>query len=170
MKPPPLIEAVGEWLSELVCNILVEIVRIVVMAIIQMLKWVVEAVVCLVERFCAYLYLFIGLALIALLSGLVATTAALPQPPALAPLLASAAVAAAALLLALRVCDTDACRLIGVLAWAFKWAIVLGALIAIAALSIMSVFIVVLYGGIVAALIWALTDRRCRVPRLLGQP
>jgi hypothetical protein len=164
-----VIQIVGEWLVELICNLVVEIVRVVVLAVVHVLKWIAEAVVCIFERLCSYLFLLVGLALIGLLVGVVTAVAATPSQT-IPALIASALVAAGALLLTLFVCEPDRCRLLGVLTWALKWSIVLGAAIAIATLSAASGFIVVVYGGIVTALIWQLVDRACRIPGLFDAP
>lgn len=120
--------------------------------------------------FCAFLNLLVGLALIAVLLSVVASGCLMLLPTAIPTLLAAAAVAIVAGLLWLLICGPDLCLLVGVLVWTLKWAIVLGALIAIGCSSFVSAFIVVLYGGIVAALIWVLIARGCRIPRLLGPP
>ena len=164
-----LIQVVGEWLVEIVCKLLVEIIRIVVLVMIHVLKWIVEFVVCFVERFCQTLFLIAGLALLAAFLGVVA--GGIPALPAVLPvMLAAAAVAVTALLLARLLCEVSLCRLIGVGVWALKWTVVLGAFLAIGFLSVGSAFVVILCGGTVSALIWALTDKGCPVPRLLGPP
>jgi len=79
-------------------------------------------------------------------------------------------IVAAAILLATRLCERDRCRLLGLFAWAFKWAVVIGALLAVVTLNAGSGLVVAIMGGVSSALILALLDRGCRVPRLLGQP
>ena len=165
-----IIRIVGEWLVETICNLIVEIVRVIVMTIIQVTRWVVETIVCFVERFCDNLYLLAGVVLAWGLLGVVALGQLAALPAALPAFISAVAIAAAALLLARVLCESSMCRVVGVFVWAFKWGIVLGAAIAIGALSIPSAFIVVLFGGLNSALIWWLTDRGCRVPGLRGVP
>lgn len=165
-----LIEVIGEWLVETVCKLIVEIIRLVVVVLISIVKWIVEFVVCFIERFCLTLLLIAGLAFLAALLGLIAAGALMPLPLALPAMIGGGAVAVAALLVARLLCELSMCRLVGVLVWALKWAIVLGALLSIVLRSVGSGFVVVLCGGIVSALIWSLTDKGCRVPHLLGPP
>jgi hypothetical protein len=108
-------------------------------------------------------------ALIALLVGVVVMIGSVVAGT-IPAILASAAVAGASILLALRLCETDGCRVLGALAWAFKWSVVIGGIIAVATLNAGSGLIVAIFGGVTSALIWQLIDRRCRIPRLLGQP
>jgi hypothetical protein len=164
-----VIQVVGEWLVEVICTLIVEVVRLIVMTIVQVARWVVEAIVCLVERICAYLSLLVGVALIALLVGVIATAGSV-LANAVPAMLTSAAAAAAAILLMLRLCDMDRCRLLRVLAWAFKWAVVLGGILAVATLNAGSALAVVICGGVTSMLIWQLVDRGCPVPRLFAQP
>ncbi len=164
-----VIKVVGEWLIETICTLIVEIIRVIVLVVVTVLKWVVEFVVCIVEQFCKYLYLAVGVALIALLVGLVMTTGALTIA-VLPALLVSAIAAGSALLLALVLCERSLCRLIGVVVWALKWSIVFGAGIAVATLNLSSAFVVVLLGGMAATLIWMLIARRCRVPEMFDAP
>jgi FtsH-binding integral membrane protein len=165
-----IVEIVGEWLVETVCKLIVEIVRTIVMVLIAVTRWVVEAVVCFVEKLCEYLYFLIGVALIGILVGVVVSVGTIALPGGIAALLAGAAAAVVGLLLTRILCERDRCRLPRLLVWALKWAIVIGIVIAVLSLSILSGFIVVLYGGIVSALIWRLHDSGCPIPRLLGWP
>jgi hypothetical protein len=164
-----VIQIVGEWLVEFICTLIVELVRLLVMIIVQVARFVVEAVVCLVERACSYLYLLVGVALIALLVGVVVTVGSVGAA-AIPTIAASAGVAAAAILLASRLCESDRCRLIRVITWAFKWSVVIGGGIAITTLNAGSALIVVLLGGVASALTWQLLARGCHVPGLLDQP
>ena len=109
------------------------------------------------------------MALIALLVGVVVTIGSVVAN-AIPAILTSAAVAGAAILLALRLCDMDGCRLLGLLAWAFKWSVVIGGILAVATLNAGSGLMVAIFGGVTCALIWQLIDRHCRIPRMLGQP
>ncbi len=165
-----IVEIVGEWLVETVCRLVVEIIRVFVIVVIRVTRFIVEAVVCIIERFCAYLYLAIGGALVAGLGGVGASGGTLPTPGGLPALLAGAAGVVAGILLARVVCELDRCRLLGVLSWAVRWAVVIGMGIAIAALSLASGFIVALYGGISSALLWTLHRQGCPVPPLSGWP
>jgi len=119
---------------------------------------------------CALLRLIAGLGLIAALLSVVATGCIVLVPTAIPTLIGAAVVAVVAVILVLLICRPSLCRLIGVLVWALKWSIVLGALIAIGCGSIVSAFIVALYGGIVAALIWLLISMHCRVPSMRSMP
>ena len=120
--------------------------------------------------FCALLRLIAGIALVAALLSIVATGCIVLVPTAIPTLIGAIIVAVAAAILVLLICRPSLCRLIGVLVWALKWSIVLGALIAIGCGSIVSAFIVALYGGIVAALIWLLISMHCRIPHMLSMP
>ena len=120
--------------------------------------------------FCALLRLIVGIALIATLLSVVASACTILFPAAIPTLVVAVIAAIVGAVLVLLICRPSVCRLVGVLVWAFKWAIVLGALIAIGCGSIVSAFIVVIYGGIVAALIWFLVARGCRVPRMQDAP
>lgn len=165
-----VIEIVGEWVVEIVCKLIVEIVRIVVMVLIHVLKWIVETVVCIIDKFCDTLFLLAALSLLTALLSLVAVGIPALGAMAIPGLIAGAATAALALLLAKVLCEFSLCRLLGVLVWALKWAIVLGAPLAIGMLNAGSAFVVVLLGGTVSALIRILIQRGCPVPGLLDRP
>ena len=159
-----------EHVVEAVCTLIVTIIWLVVMILVQVVKWVVLSVVCLLEALCSLFILVAGLALLALLLALVALGA-----PAVAPLAAPLVpivlvVALGALSLARLLCEVGRCRLFGVIGWALKWAIVLGAALALIMLSALSGVIVTIYGGVLAALMHALRTINCQVPRMLGLP
>jgi hypothetical protein len=141
----------------------------VVMATIHVLTWIVEFIICFVERFRATLIWVAGLALIAAFVGGVAGATQGLLPAVLPGIIAGVAVALPALLARL-VCELKLCRFLGVFVWALKWAIVIGGMLAVLLLSPGSGFVVVLYGGTVSALIWSLIRKGCPVPRLLGPP
>jgi hypothetical protein len=123
-----------------------------------------------VPSFCPILRLLVGIALIVALLSVVAAGCAIVVAAAIPTLIAAVIVAVIAAILLLLFCRPSLCRLIGVVVWALKWAIVLGGLIAIGCGSLVSVFIVVLYGGVTAALIWWLISLGCRVPRMIDAP
>jgi len=159
-----------EWVIETVCHLIVEIIRVIVMVLIAVTRWVVEAIVCLVERFCAYLYFLAGVALIAVLVGGVLSAGAVLIPGGFAVLLAAVIAAIGAAFLALVLCEPSVCRLLGLIFWALKWAIVIGMVISVSLLSAASGFVVVVYGGVSATFLWMLQQRGCRIPRMLGWP
>jgi len=165
-----VIQVVGEWLVEVVCNIIVTVIRVIVMVIVQIVKWVVLAVICFIESFCAISILAGALALLGALLAIAALAA-----PALAAAAAPAIpglviIAAPALLLARLLCEVGWCRVIGAVGWALKWAIVLGAAMTIVQRAPLSGLIVVVYGGLIAALYIALRGGKCQVPSMLGPP
>ena len=129
------IRIVGEWLFETICNLIIEIIRLIVRTIIQVVRWVVETIVCFVEKFCNNLYLLAGVALAWGLSGVAALGHLAALPVAIPAFIAAVAVAAAALLLARVLCASSMCRVVGVFVWAFKRAIVPGAAMAIGILK-----------------------------------
>ncbi len=159
-----------EWVIETVCHLVVEIIRVIVMVLIKVTRWVVEAVVCFIERFCAYMYFLAGVALIVVLVGGVLTAAAALLPGGLAVLAAAAIAAIATSLIALVVCEPSICRLLGLIFWALKWAILLGMVISVSFLSAACGFVVGIYGGVSATLLWTLQRRGCTIPRMLGWP
>jgi len=108
--------------------------------------------------------------LLAVLLCLVALAAPLFAPLA-APILPIAAVAAVVLLtLARLLCEAGRCRFLGVVAWALKWGITLGAILVFLALSPLSALVVVILGGSLAALIHLMLRLGCVVPRLFSVP
>jgi hypothetical protein len=165
-----VIEFVGEWLVETICHLIVEVVRVVVMVLVTITRFIVETVVCLGERVCAYLYFLAGIALIAVLLAGVVQAGALLLPGGLTTLAVAVVAVIGASVLALILCEPSICRLLGVIFWALKWAIVLGAMIAIARLDAACGMVVVIYGGVSATLLWSLQRRQCAMPRLLGWP
>ncbi|MEO7455131.1 MAG: hypothetical protein ABIY52_02645 [Gemmatimonadaceae bacterium] len=136
----------------------------------DMLCWIVEAVVCFVEKLCQFLILAAAVALAAAILGLVAASAAIPVPLALPSMIGGATIAFAALLVAKILCELGMCRFLGVLVWALKWSIVLGAVLSLLLASAGSIFVVVVCGGIVSMLIRSMTARSCAIPHLLGLP
>ena len=165
-----IIKVVIEWIVEVVCLLVVEIIRIIVLLVINVLRWIVELVVCFVEKFCQFLILAAAVALVAALLGVVGAAAVMPVPLALPAFVAGGTVALAALLLARVLCELSMCRFVGVIVWALKWAIVLGAVASLLLRSVGSGLVVAMCGGAVSALVWWLTRRGCAVPRLLGAP
>jgi hypothetical protein len=159
-----------EHVVEAVCTLIVTILFLVIMILVQVLKWTVLAVVCLLEATCPLLIL---LGALALLLALLAA-AALPVPALAAPaaaVIGPAAVAAAtALGLSRLLCEVGRCRVLGAIGWALKWAIVLGAVLAISWASPFTALAIAIYGGLLAALIVALERGPCRLPSMLGLP
>lgn len=159
-----------EHVVEAVCTLIVTIIYVVIMILVQVVKWVVLAVVCLLEGLCPILILAGAIALLIVLVAIAALAV-----PSLAPIAAplipvAAAVAVAALALALVLCEIGRCRVLGAIGWALKWAIVIGAGIAIVMLSPLSGLAVAIYGGLLAALAIALERMRCTLPSMLGLP
>ncbi len=165
-----IIEFVGEWLVETICHLIIEIVRVIVMVLIKVTRWVVEAIVCIIEKACAYLYFLAGVTLTAVLVGGILGAGAVMLPGGLAVLAATVVGTIGAIALALLLCEPSVCRLLGLLLWSLKWAIVIGIVSAIVMLSVASAFVVVVYGGASAAVLWTLQRRGCPIPRMLGWP
>lgn len=159
-----------EWVVETICHLIIEIIRIITITIVRILTWIVEFVLCIVEKFCSYLIFAAAIALTIFLIVLLLTIATLVAPIALPSLAVAGAIAAAALGLAKITCELSLCRFLGVIVWAFKWAIVLGVVIALLLASIFGVFIATIYGGITAALYWEMIRRGCTIPRLFSMP
>jgi hypothetical protein len=164
-----IIELIEHFIAA-VCTLLVTIIWVVLSVLVQILKWVVLSVVCLIQSLCPILILAAGIALLVVLLGLVAL--AVPGlAAAAAPLIGPAIVAAGAALVAARLlCELSRCRIYGVIGWALKWAIVLGALIAVIMLSPLAALIVAVYGGLISALSIALEKIPCVLPPMLGLP
>ena len=161
---------VFEHVIEAVCILIVTVIWLVLSILVQIVKWVVLAVVCILEALCSLLILIGALALLVTLLGIVALVV-----PALAAVAApvipiAAAVAGAALILARALCEMSRCRIFGAIGWALKWAIVLGAAVAVIMLSPMSALIVSIFGGLLAALAVALERVPCTLPRMFGLP
>lgn len=159
-----------EHIVEAVCKLIVTIIWLLASIIVQLVKWVVLSVVCLLEAFCSLFILLAALALLVLLLGIVALGVPMFVPIAASLIPIAAAVAVGALILARLLCEIGRCRLFGAIGWALKWAIVLGAAMALIMLSPLSALIVTIYGGLIAALIVALKKIGCQVPRMLGLP
>lgn len=119
---------------------------------------------------CLILGLLVGLGMIAALLSLVGL--AVPAVTVLAlPALVTAAIAILITgVLLLLICRPSLCRLLGIVAWALKWAIILGALIAIASLSLGAFLLVLVYGMLVAAVVWLIALNGCREPAMLSIP
>lgn len=161
---------VVEWIVETVCHLVVEIVRVIVMVLVKVARWIVEAIVCIVERFCAYLYFLAGVALIGVLITGVLNAAAVVLPGGIALLAGTIIATFGALLLALVLCEPSVCRLLGLVFWALKWAVVIGMILVVVLLNAAPAFVVVLYGGTAGALQWLLVRRGCRIPAMLSWP
>lgn len=165
-----IVLTVIEWVVKTVCTIVVTIIKTIVMIIVEIVKWVVTAVVCIFEALCKALILLATLALLALL----VVMASLPIPlvaPVVTPLIPAALVAVlAALALIKLLCEVSWCRLIGIIGWAFKWAVALSAVLAIAFLSLGTGLAMAIYGGIVAAIMIALESGTCRLPSMRTWP
>jgi hypothetical protein len=159
-----------EHVVEAVCTLIVTLIWLVTWILVQISKWVVVAVVCILQALCPILILLGALALLVTLLAVLAL--AVPALTALAApaILPAAAVAVAALAAARLVCELGRCRMPGAIGWALKWAIVLGAAISIITLSPLAALIVALYGGLIAALAIALERIPCGLPSMLGLP
>ena len=91
--------------------------------------------------------------------------------PLAAPLIPAALITAlAALALIKLLCEVSWCRLIGIVGWAFKWAVALSAALALAYLSMGTGLAMAVYGGIVAAIMIALEAGTCRLPPMRAWP
>ena len=151
-------------------KIVVTIIKTIVMILIEILKWIVIAVVCIFEALCKALILLAALALLVLLLAIASLPIAALAPTA-APLIPVALVAAAAALVLIKLlCEVSWCRLVGIVGWALKWAVLLSAALAIAFLSIGTGLAMAIYGGIVAALMIALESGTCRLPPMRAWP
>ena len=159
-----------EHVIEAVCRLIVTLIWLLVSIIVQVIKWVVLAIVCGLEALCAIFILLGALALLVALLAIVAL--GVPAWVAIATpwIPIGLAVAVAALALARVLCEASRCRVFGAIGWALKWAIVLGALIALVMVSPLSALIVVIFGGLIAALIVAIEKIPCVLPRMLGLP
>jgi|FEC22Drversion2_1045045.scaffolds.fasta_scaffold00387_2 hypothetical protein len=153
-----------------ICHLIVTLIWVLASIIVQVVKWAVLAIVCGLEALCGLLILVGALALLVVLLAIVAqgvpawAAIAAPWIPIALP------VAVAALVLARSLCDASRCRAFGAIGWALKWAIVAGAVIAVVMLSPLSALIVVIFGGLIAALIVAIERIPCTLPRMLGLP
>jgi hypothetical protein len=120
--------------------------------------------------FCAVWGALVGLVLVVVLVGLVASAC----PPLIGAFIlifiGGIAIATAAAILLLFICGPDWCRILGVIAWALKWSIVLGFLIAVYCLSLSSFVLVLVMGMILAATTWWLVDNGCRNPEMISWP
>lgn len=164
-----LIEII-EHIVEAVCKLIVTLIFIVIMIFVQLVKWVILAVVCLLEALCPILILLGAVALAILLIAIVASAVPPLAPIALSLIPTAAGVAATTLLLARVICEAGRCRIPGAIGWAFKWAIVVGALLALVMLSPLSALLVAIYGGLLAALAIALERIPCTIPSMLQLP
>jgi hypothetical protein len=165
-----IIIQVIEQIVEAICKLIVTLIWLLISIIAQVIKWVVQAIACILEAMCPILILIGALALLVLLLAIVA----LPVPALAAiatPLMPiAAAVAVATLALARLLCEASLCRILGAIGWALKWAIMLGAVIALIMLSPLSGLAVVIFGGLIAALTVAVERIPCVLPRMLGLP
>jgi hypothetical protein len=159
-----------EHIVEAVCKLLVILMWLLLWTLVQLVKWVVLSVVCMLEALCALFILVAGLALLVFFLAIVALGVPTLAPLALPLIPIAMTVAVVALILARALCELGRCRVYGAIAWALKWAIVLGAALALVLLSALSALIVVTYGGLLAGLIQALRRIGCQAPRLLGLP
>lgn len=73
-------------------------------------------------------------------------------------------------ILLLLICSPGICRILQILAWALKWSIIIGVIIAIATFSLTAILIVIVYGMILAAIEWAISDNGCTDPSLFSLP
>ena len=120
--------------------------------------------------FCPVLGLLVGLALIVAGVSLVALGCPTLAPAAL-PTMIAALVAAGVLLGALALlCGLSWCRFIGIVIWALKWSVVLGAFVALGCWSLLSAIIVVMMGGATALLINIARGGGCTPPRMRSTP
>lgn len=159
-----------EHVIEAVCKLIVTLIWFVIWILVQIVKAVVLAVICFLASLCSLFILIGALALLVVLLGILV----LSVPPLAAvaiPLIAPAAIiAVVALVLARLLCEAGLCRILGAIGWAFKWAIVLGALIAIFFLNALSALTAAIYGGVIAALSILIQKIPCKLPAMLGLP
>jgi hypothetical protein len=153
-----------------VCRLILTVLFLVVMLLVQITKWVVQSIFCLLESLCSLFVLAGALALLVLLLCIAVLPVSALAPLAMAAIPVLAIVAIVALALANRLCDASRCRILGVIGWALKWAIVLGAVGAIVLASPLTALIVVVYGGLIATLILICEKVQCALPRMLGLP
>ena len=67
-------------------------------------------------------------------------------------------------------CEVGRCRLLGILAWGMKWSIAIGAAFAVITLSALSLWVVGVIGGCLAALMQLMERLGCAVPKMFGVP
>lgn len=115
-----------------------------------------------------------GLVAISIFVALVAIVASVASAPiaafALPLLIVAVIVIIVTGLLLLLICGSSLCRILRIFAWAFKWAVVMGAIIAFAVLSFVAFLVILIYGMITAAFVWALVSRGCRDPDMFSFP
>lgn len=153
-----------------VCQLILTLLFILVMLLVQITKWVLQSIFCLLESLCSLFVLIGALALLALLLCVAELPVSALAPPAMAAIPVLATMAIAAFALANRLCDASRCRILGVIGWVLKWAIVLGAVGAIVLASPLTALIIVMYGGLIATLILICEKVHCALPRMLGLP
>jgi hypothetical protein len=159
-----------EHVIEAICTLIVTVIWLTLSILVQVIKWIVLSVVCLLQALCPILVLIGAVALLAALLGIVALSVPALAPAAIPVIPTAIVIAALALATARLLCEMSRCRIPGAIGWALKWAIVIGAVITLVFLSPPSALVVVVYGGLVAALAVLLEKVPCTLPSMLGLP
>jgi hypothetical protein len=119
---------------------------------------------------CLVLGVVVALAMIAALVGLVVLAVPVINIPALPTFVITAIGIIVAGVLLLLICNPSLCRLLRIVAWSLKWSIVLGAVIAIGAVSLSALLLVLVYGMMAAATVWLIARNNCQEPSMFSLP
>jgi hypothetical protein len=112
----------------------------------------------------------VAIALVVALVSIVVTATG-PLAILVFPVLVAAAIAVIiTAILLLLICRPSVCRILRILAWSLKWAIVIGAIIAISMFSLTAILVVIVYGMIIAAIEWGIARNGCQDPPMPSLP
>lgn len=161
---------VTKWVIELVCKLVARLIKFIVMALITLMKWVVLAVICILEALCSALLIAAGLVLLALLLSLAALPIPVIPSPPLPVVIGGVGVAVAGLVLAKVLCRFSWCRIMRLIGWIFKIATLLSAVMAVGFLSISTGMVMAIYGATVAVIKIRMEKSECRLPPLFWNP
>lgn len=119
---------------------------------------------------CLILGVLVAFAMVAALVSLVG----LAVPPLSVLALPTFVITAIGIIIAgvllLLICSPSLCRLLRIVAWSLKWAIVLGGMIAIATVSLGALLLVLVYGMMAAVTVWLIARNNCREPSMFSLP
>jgi hypothetical protein len=119
---------------------------------------------------CLILGVLVAIALVVALVSIVVTATG-PLAILVFPVLVAAAIAVIiTAILLLLICRPSVCRILRILAWSLKWAIVIGAIIAISMFSLTAILVVIVYGMIIAAIEWGIARNGCQDPPMPSLP
>lgn len=119
---------------------------------------------------CLILGILVALAMIAALVSIVVSATGPLFVFALPVLLTAVIAIIVAGVLLLLICRPSLCRLLQIICWSLKWAIVIGMIIAITMFSFTAFLVVLVYGMIVAAVLWLIARNGCQEPDLFSLP